>query len=113
MNRSRVELDSRLFRANKVSLEMGNARVTTRLVFRSMTQQTKKIIDATRIYPSYGYRMLKHLQLDVLERLVADGASNLSLLLVLLILVDGSAVLRSCKHKEEKARETTATPRNR
>lgn len=55
---------------------------------------------------------LCYLQFDILKRFVADGASSLALLLVLLVLVYGSTVLRGYKHKEEKARETEAA-RNR
>lgn len=39
------------------------------------------------------------LQFDILERLVADRASRLSFLFVLLVLVDGSTVLRGCKRR--------------
>lgn len=59
-----------------------------------------------RVFFSLSLFFLCYLQFDILKRFVADGASSLALLLVLLVLVYGSTVLRGYKHKEEKARET-------
>lgn len=55
---------------------------------------------------NWEFSFLRYLQFDILKWFVADGASSLALLLVLLVLVYGSTVLRGYKHKEEKARET-------